>query len=343
MERRELDFAEAVREAIKQEMQRDSRIIIFGEDVGYFGGLFGCTKGLQQEFGEERVRDTPISEAAIIGTAIGAALTGLRPIAEIEFIDFIGCGMDQVFNQLAKMRYMSGGQLKLPVVIRTPCGSRYPIACGAAQHSQCLEAWFIHTPGLKVVIPSTPYDAKGLLISSIRDDDPVLFIEHKFQYYARRQPWIRERYPKLIEYVPQEPYTIPLGKADVKRDGEDVTVIATMMMVHKSLRVSEALEKEGISVEVIDPRTLVPLDKDTIIKSVKKTGRVIIITEENLTGSVASEILSIIVENAFDYLDAPIKRVCAPDVPIPYSPVLEREVIPQEEDIEIAIKQMVGV
>lgn len=342
MAARELDFAEAIREAIEEEMRRDSSVFVFGEDVGRYGGLFGCTKGLQEKFGEERVRDTPISEAAIIGVAVGAALTGMRPIAEIEFIDFIGCCMDQICNQLAKARYMFGGVFKLPVVVRTPTGSRYPVASGAAQHSQSLEAWFMHTPGLKVVTPSTPYDAKGLLISSIRDDNPVLFVEHKLLYYVRRMPYLRERYPTLIGEVPSGPYTLPLGKADVKRKGSDVTVVATMMMVHRSLKVADALEKEGIDVEVVDPRSLVPLDKETIVNSVKKTGRVVIVSEDNLTGGVAAEILSVIHEEAFDYLDAPIKRVSAPDVPIPYSPVLEGKVIPQEDDIARAIKGIVG-
>jgi len=323
-------------------MTRDETVIVLGEDVGLFGGLFGCTKGLQEEFGKERVRDTPISEAAIVGAAIGAAMTGMRPVAEIEFMDFIGCAMDQIFNQLAKIHYMFGGSLKVPAVVRVPCGSRYPIASGAAQHSQSLESWFMHTPGIKVVTPSTPYDAKGLLISAIRDDDPVLFIEHKLLYYARRVRRLREQFPSLIGSVPKEAYVIPFGKADIKRIGEDVTVVATMMMIHKAIRAAEELTKVGISVEIVDPRTLVPFDKETIVDSVRKTGRVVIVSEDCKTAGVATEIMSIIMEEAFDYLDAPIRRVSALDVPIPYSPALEGLVIPQEQNIVNAIKEVAG-
>jgi pyruvate/2-oxoglutarate/acetoin dehydrogenase E1 component len=339
-ESRQLDFAEAIRETIRQEMKRDKTVFVLGEDVGKFGGIFGCTKGLQEEFGEDRIRDTPISETAIIGAAVGAAITGMHPIAELEFMDFIGCGMDQVFNQMAKIRYMFGGSMNVPVVLRTPCGSRYPVACGAAQHSQSLEAWFIHVPGLKVAVPSTPYDAKGLLTSAIRGQDPVLFVEHKLLYYAKRMPKLREPYPGLIGNVPEEPYTIPFGKADIKRTGDDITLIATMMMVHKALRVAEDLSKMGISVEVVDPRTLVPLDKETIINSVKKTGRVVVASEDAKTGGVAAEIATIIMEEAFDYLDAPVRRVSAMDVPIPYAPALESTVVPQERHIREAVLQL---
>ena len=342
MTKRLLDFADAIREALRQEMLRDGTVILLGEDVGRFGGIFACTKGLQEEFGEERVRDTPISEAAIIGAAIGAAVTGMRPVAEIEFMDFIGCAMDQVFNQLAKIRYMFGGCLKLPVVVRVPCGSRYPVACGAAQHSQSLEAWFMHVPGLKVVTPSTPYDAKGLLITAIRDDNPVLFIEHKLLYYARRVSRLRELYPGFLCSVPEEEYEIPFGKADIKREGKDVTVVATMMTVHKSLRAADELDKEGVSVEVVDPRTLVPLDKKTIVDSVRKTGRAVVVSEDCKTAGVAAEISSMIMEEAFDYLDAPVMRISAPDVPIPYSPELERIVIPQENDIVNVVREIIA-
>ena len=341
-ENRQLDFAEAIREAIRQEMKRDKTVFVLGEDVGKFGGIFGCTKGLQEEFGEERIRDTPISETAIIGAAVGAAVTGMHPIAELEFMDFIGCGMDQVFNQMAKIRYMFGGSMNVPVVLRTPCGSRYPVACGAAHHSQSLEAWFIHTPGLKVAVPSTPYDAKGLLISAIRGRDPVLFVEHKLLYYAKRMPKLREPYPGLIAHVPEEPYEIPFGKADIKRSGDDITLIATMMMVHKSLRVAEELANTGVSIEVIDPRTLVPFDKETIIDSVKKTGRVVIASEDAKTGGVAAEIATIIMEEAFDYLDAPVRRVSAMDVPVPYAPVLESTVVPQERHVKEAVLELAG-
>jgi len=337
-----MDFADAIREALWQEMARDETVIVLGEDVGLFGGLFGCTKGLQEEFGKERVRDTPISEAAIIGAAIGAAMTGMRPVAEIEFMDFIGCAMDQIFNQLAKIHYMFGGSLEVPAVVRVPCGSRYPVASGAAQHSQSLEAWFMHTPGIKIVTPSTPYDAKGLLISAIRANDPVLFIEHKLLYYARRVRRLREQFPSLIGSVPEEAYVIPFGKADIKRRGKDVTVVATMMMIHKTIKAAKELDKVGISVEIVDPRTLVPFDKETVVDSVKKTGRVVVVSEDCKTAGVAAEITSIIMEEAFDYLDAPIKRVSALDVPIPYSPALEGVVIPQEQKIVKAIKEVVS-
>ncbi len=340
-EARELDFAEAIREAIRLEMLRDKTVFLLGEDVGKFGGIFGCTKGLQEEFGEERVRDTPISETAIIGAAVGAAVTGMHPIAELEFMDFIGCGMDQVFNQMAKIRYMFGGSMKVPVVLRTPCGSRYPIACGAAHHSQSLEAWFMHVPGLKVATPSTPYDAKGLLIAAIRGEDPVLFVEHKLLYYAKRMPRLREPYPGLIAKVPEEPYTIPFGKADIKRPGKDLTLVATMMMIHKALRVAEDLSKKGIDIEVVDPRTLVPLDKQAIVDSVRKTGKVIVASEDSKTGGVAAEIATMIMEEAFDYLDAPVRRVSALDVPIPYAPVLESTVVPQEKHITEAVLELV--
>jgi pyruvate/2-oxoglutarate/acetoin dehydrogenase E1 component len=251
--------------------------------------------------------------------------------------------MDQIFNQLAKIRYMFGGSMKVPVVIRTPCGSRYPVACGAAQHSQSLEAWFMHVPGLKVVTPSTPYDAKGLLITAIRDDDPVLFIEHKLLYYARRMPTLRDTYPSMVCHVPEEEYTIPLGKAEVKKAGEDVTVVATMMMVHKALNAAKELAKQGISIEIIDPRTLVPLDKRIIIDSVRKTGRAVVVSEDCKTCGVAAEIASVIMEEAFDLLEAPIKRVSALDVPIPYSPVLEAVAIPSEQNIIEAVKEVVSI
>jgi pyruvate/2-oxoglutarate/acetoin dehydrogenase E1 component len=337
---RQLDFAEAIREAIRQEMLRDKTVFVMGEDVGKFGGIFGCTKGLQEEFGEQRIRDTPISETAIIGAAVGAAVTGMHPIAELEFMDFIGCAMDQVFNQMAKIRYMFGGSMNVPVVLRTPSGSRYPVACGAAHHSQSLEAWFMHVPGLKVAVPSTPFDAKGLLVSAIRGQDPVLFVEHKLLYYAKRMPKLREPYPSLIGEVPEEPYEIPFGEADIKRSGEDVTLVATMMMVHKALRVAEDLSKTGISVEVVDPRTLVPMDKETIVNSVKKTGRVVVASEDAKTGGVAAEIATIIMEEAFDYLDAPVRRVCGMDLPIPYAPILESTVVPQERHIREAVLEL---
>ena len=340
---RMVDFATAINEALRQGMIRDENVVVFGEDVGYFGGLFNCTKNLQKEFGESRVRDTPISEGAIIGAAIGAALGGLRPVAELQFIDFVGCNgaMDQIFNQLAKMRYMFGGSVKVPVVVRAPCGSRHPIASGAAQHSQSLESWFMHVPGLTVATPSTPYDAKGLLTTALRGNDPVFFIEHKLLYYAQRMPSLREKYPTLLCDVPETEYTVPFGQANVMKTGRDVTVIATMMMVHRSIRAAEELGKKGIDVEIIDPRTLVPLDKRTIIESVKKTGRAVIASEDCKTAGVGAEISSIIMEEAFDYLDAPVRRVSGLDVPMPYSPVLEGAAIPQEKDIIEAVQNTV--
>lgn len=343
MSERILEFSEAIREAIEQEMERDKSVIIFGEDVESFagGGIFGVTKGLRKKFGD-RVRDTPMVEAAIVGAAVGAAITGMRPVAEIMFEDFVGCAMDQILNQMAKIRYMFGGRMKVPAVIRFPCGSRWPVACGAAQHSQSLEAFFTHIPGLKVVAPSMPYDAKGLMISAIRDDNPVMFLEHKLAYYARKVRTLRERYPFLLQHVPEKEYTIPIGKAEIKRKGDDVTVIATMMMVHKALNAAEELSKKEIEVEVVDPRTLVPLDKETIINSVKKTSRAVVVSEETKTASTAAEIVSIIMEEAFDFLDAPVKRVCTPDVPIPYSTVLEGAVIPQESDIVKAVESIVS-
>ena len=341
---RALDFSAAINETLRQEMARDKNIVVFGEDVGYFGGLFGCTKNLQQEFGESRVRDTPISEGAIIGAAVGAALGGLRPVAEIQFIDFIGCNgaMDQIFNQMGKMRYMFGGSVCVPAVVRAPCGSRYPIAAGAAQHSQNLEAWFMHVPGLKVATPSNPYDAKGLLTTALRDYDPVFFVEHKLLYYAQRMPSLREKYPTLICDVPEASYTIPFGQANIVRKGGDVTAVATMMMVHKCIKAAEELSKLGIELEIVDPRTLVPLDKQTIVNSVKKTGRVVIVSEDCKTGGVAAEIAATIVEEAFDYLDSPLRRVSGLDVPIPYSPSLERAAIPQEEHIIDAVRGTIG-
>jgi pyruvate/2-oxoglutarate/acetoin dehydrogenase E1 component len=337
---RELDLAEAIREALDEEMARDDSVIVFGEDVGAPGGVFGCTRGLQQKYGRGRVRDTPISEAAIVGAGIGAALTGMRPVVEIEFVDFIDLAMDQICNQLAKMHYMFGGKFTLPIVIRASCGSRHPVASGAAQHSQSLEAWFIHTPGLKVAVPSTPSDAKGLLKTAIRDNNPTLFFEHKLMYYAKRLKRLRDEYNTIAGMVPTAEYTIPFGKADVKRPGKDVTIIATMMMVHKALKAAGELSEAGIEVEIVDPRTLVPLDKNAILASVKKTGRAVVVSEDTKTGGVAAELSSIISEEAFYDLDAPVKRVSALDTPIPYSSVLESKVIPQPEDIVRAVKSL---
>ncbi len=323
---RKLTMRAAINEALRQEMRRDPNVYVIGEDVGVFGGCFGVTAGLIDEFGPERVVDTPITESALVGNALGAAATGLRPVAEIMFMDFVGVTMDQIYNQAAKMRYMFGGKAKIPMVIRAACGAG---GSAAAQHSQSLEAWFMHVPGLKVVAPSTAYDAKGLLISSIRDDNPVIFVEHKFIY-------------DLEGEVPEDIYTVPLGKADVKRQGSDVTIIATMAMVHRALEAAEELSKEGISVEVVDPRTLQPLDGETIIESVKKTHKVVIVHEAVKFAGPGAEIAAMIAEEAFDYLDAPIKRVAAPFTPVPFSPVLEQEYIPSKEKIIAAVKEAVA-
>ena len=323
---RKITYAEAIREALRQEMRRDENIFLIGEDIGIYGGAFGVTYGLINEFGEERVRDTPISELAIVGTSLGAAITGMRPIAEIMFMDFTTLAMEQIVNQAAKMKYMFGGKAKIPMVIRTPAGSG---TGAAAQHSQSLEAWFTHVPGLKVVMPSTPYDAKGLLISSIRDDNPVIFIEHKLLY-------------KISGEVPEEEYEISLGVADIKREGEDLTIIATSIMIQRAISASKELKKEGISIEILDPRTLKPYDKKTIIESIKKTGKVIIVHEACKTSGFGAEIAAMISESeSFDYLDAPIKRLGGLDIPIPYNRNLERYAVPQTEDIINATKELI--
>jgi len=321
-----MNFAQALTDAHKIEMERDPSIYVAGEDVGVYGGIFGVTAGLLDQFGEKRVRDTPITESAIIGTAVGAAAGGLRPVIELMFVDFIGVSMDQLYNQAAKIKYMFGGKAEIPMVLRATCGAGIG---AAAQHSQCLEAWFMHIPGLKVVMPSTPYDAKGLLISSIQDNNPVVFLEHKMLYGVEGD-------------VPEGTYSIPLGKADIKREGEDVTVVATARMVHFALSAAEKLSAEGISIEVVDPRTLSPLDEDTILESVKKTHRLVIVHEEVKFAGSGAEIAAIVAEKAFDDLDAPILRVAAPFTPVPFSPPLEEEFIPSEEKIIDAVKTVTG-
>jgi pyruvate/2-oxoglutarate/acetoin dehydrogenase E1 component len=324
---REMTYAEAIREALSQEMTRDDSVFLMGEDVGIYGGAFGVSYGLIDEFGEERVRDTPISEAAIVGTATGAALVGMRPVAEIMFMDFTTIAMDQLVNQAAKIRFMFGGKAKVPMVLRTAAGSG---TGAAAHHSQSLEAWLVHVPGLKVVMPSTPYDVKGLLLASIRDDNPVVFVEHKLLY-------------KVKGPVPEEGYTIPLGVADVKRQGKDVTIVATSIMVHRALEAAETLAQEGIEAEVVDPRTLKPFDDETVTTSVIKTGRVLIVHEACKTGGVGAEIAARITESeAFDYLDAPIKRLAGLDIPVPYNRMLERHMVPQVESIVDAVKELMS-
>jgi len=324
---REVTIRDALREALREEMQRNSSVFLLGEDIGrYWGGAFGVTKGLAEEFGDERVRDTPISENAIIGVAVGAAITGMRPVAEIMFGDLTALAVDQICNQAAKIRYMFGGQVSVPCVIRTPFGAGVNIA---SHHSQSLEAWFMHTPGLQVAVPSTPYDAKGLLKTAIRGNNPVFFVEHKLLYPIKGM-------------IPDEDYTAPFGVADVKREGKDVTIVATLYMVHKALAAAEQLNKESISAEVLDPRTLVPLDKKAIVKSVRKTGRLVIVSEDCKTAGVSAEIAAIVAEEALDYLDAPIKRVAEPDTPIPFSPSMEQFVIPNENSITQAVRSMIS-
>ncbi len=323
---KEISYRDALNEALREEMLRDKTVFLLGEDIGrYWEGAFKVTKGLAQEFGDERVRDTPISESAIIGAAVGAAITGMRPVAEIMFGDLTALAMDQIANQAAKIHYMFGGQAKAPLVIRTPFGAGVNIA---AHHSQSLEAWFMHVPGLFVAVPSDPYDAKGLLKTAIRGDNPVMFCEHKLLYPVKG-------------LIPEEDYTIPFGVADVKREGKDVTIVATMFMVHTALEAAKTLEKEGINSEVVDPRTLAPLDKRAIVNSVKKTGRLIVVSEDCKTAGVTAEIAAVAAEEAIDYLDAPIKRIAAMDAPIPFSPPLEKYVIPNEKNIIKAVKEII--
>jgi len=336
---RHMTLSEAIREALREEMLRDETVFLIGEDIGVehgFGGPFGVTKGLAEEFGHERIRDTPISESAIIGVAIGAAMMGMRPVAEVQYGDFIFCAMDQVVNQAAKLRYMSGGQVKLPLVIRIPTG-----ATGrGAQHAQSLEAFFIHAPGLKVVAPSTPYDAKGLLKTAIRDDNPVIFFEHKLLYGSKGYRSEKGGL-ELASAVPEGEYLIPLGVADVKRKGDDVTMVAKLLMVHRSLAAAEKLQEEGISAEIIDPRTLVPFDKEMVVNSVKRTGRLVIVEEDTRIGGWGAEVSAVVAEEAMDHLDAPIKRVSAFDTPIPASPPLESYVIPSEQRIIETVREIV--
>lgn len=325
---RKITYKQAINEALDEELHRDPMVFIMGEDVGeHWGGPLGEFKGLFEKYGPARIKDTPISETAILGSAIGAAATGMRPVAQIMFADFLGVPMDEILNQLTKIRYMFGGKAKLPVTITSYCGAGYSFA---AQHSKCLEGLLMSIPGLKIVSPSTPYDAKGLLKSAIRDDNPVIYFQRTALMLS-----------SLTFDVPENEYTIPLGKADVKREGSDVTVVAIGAMVSRALNAAEMLKEKGISIEVIDPRTVVPLDKQAIIDSVKKTNRIVIMDEEPKTGSVASEIAAIVAEEAFNYLDAPIKRVCAPDTPIPYSSILEKFWMPDEENLIEAINEII--
>jgi len=321
---RHITYREAIREALREEMKRDPSVFLIGEDIGLYGGVYAVTKGLLAEFGEKRVLDTPISEAVIVGAAAGAAVVGTRPVAEVMYVDFMTFCMDQIVNQAAKMRYMFGGKIKVPLVIRTQGGAG--TFC-AAQHSESLESWFIHVPGLMVVMPSTPYDAKGLLKSAIREDNVVIFIEHTLLYNTKGD-------------VPEEEYLIPLGSAEKKREGTDVTIIAYSRMVLTALEAADELAKEGISAEVVDLRSLSPLDMDTVIASVKKTGRVAICEADCKTGGMGAEIMAQITERAFDFLDAPPVRIAGKDTPIPYSPVLEGKAVPGKDDIVRAVREL---
>jgi pyruvate/2-oxoglutarate/acetoin dehydrogenase E1 component len=330
---RKITYKDAVNEAIAQEMERDSSVIVMGEDnvggsgspgaMDAWGGVLGVTKGLYGKFGD-RIMDTPISESAFIGAAVGAAACGMRPVAELMFVDFMGVCFDSMLNQAAKFRYMFGGKAETPVVIRTMYGAGFQ---AAAQHSQCLYSLFAHIPGLKVVIPSTPYDVKGLLIQAIRDNDPVIFFEHKALYGMKGE-------------VPEEPYTIPFGKANIVREGKDITIVAIGRMVHMATQAAAALAKDGIEAEIIDPRTISPLDEDTILKSVEKTGKLVVVDESHQRCSMAADISAVVAQGAFNALTAPIKLVTAPHVPVPFNGALEKLYIPDAAKIEAAARSI---
>ncbi len=330
-----MTIAEALRQAIREEMQRDERVFCIGEDIGIeggFGGAFTVTLGLSQEFGHDRILDAPISETAIAGIAIGAAVAGMRPIADVQYGDFLFCMMDQLANQAAKLRYMSGGTLSVPMVMRAPIGA----TARGAQHAQSLEAFFTHIPGLKVIAPATAYDAKGLLKSAVRDDNPVLVFEHKLLYGSKGARSEKGALSPIGD-VPEGDYLVPIGKGLIRRPGKDVTIVANLLMLYRALSAAETLSSQGIEAEVIDPRTLVPLDKQLILGSVRKTGRLVIVEEDNLTNGWGAEIAAIVADEDFIWLDAPIKRVAAPDVPPPFAPVLEREYVPSEQKIVEAV------
>ena len=322
----EVTYLEAISQAIREEMRRDEAVFLLGEDVGIYGGAFKVSAGFLQEFGPERVIDTPMSEAAIIGSAVGAALMGMRPIAEMQFIDFIASGFDQIINMASKMYWRAG--MPVPMVIRGPSGGGTK---GGPFHSASPEAWFFHTPGIKVVVPATAYDAKGLLKAAIRDNNPVLYLEHKLLY----------RMPELREELPEEDYIVPLGKAVIRREGEDMTILTYGAMVHRSLRAAQTLEQEDdLEVEVLDLRSLTPLDRESILESVKRTNKVLIVHEDTLTGGIGAELAAILAEDLFEYLDGPITRVTAPDVPFPYAPPLEDAYLPGEEKILAAARKL---
>jgi acetoin:2,6-dichlorophenolindophenol oxidoreductase subunit beta len=322
----EVTYREAVRDAMSEAMRRDDDVFIMGEDIAEMGGSMGVTQGMLEEFGPERVRNTPISEMAIVGAGVGAAIAGMRPIVEIMYQDFTTLAMEQLVSQAAKHRYMSGGQIKVPLTVRTQGGAGWS---PGAQHAQQLEAWFVHVPGLKVVFPSTPDDVRGLLWTSIYDDNPIIFFEHRTLYGIKGE-------------VPDEIDGIELGKARIHREGEDVTVVATGRLVHEALAAAEEAEQEGISVEVVDPRTLLPLDEGTIVASVEKTNRCVVAHEAVVRMGFGAEVVAVVQEKAFDYLDAPIERVGAKFVPIPFAPVMEEFVIPHKADVLAAVKRTVG-
>jgi len=337
---RKINFITAIREAHMEEMSRDESVIILGEDVAGTGGPFGCTKGILEKFGENRAFDTPLSECAIIGAAIGVAAFGFRPVAEIMFMDFVMAGgaMGLIVNQMAKLPFLGDFQIKLPIVVRMPIGTRYPVISMGAHHAQSWETWFMHVPGLKVVAPSNPYEAKGLLKTAIRDDNPVMFLEPKVMYFSASK---RLKEYQIDSEVPDDDYTIPFGEANIVREGKDITVVATMMMLQKVLRVLNDLDKEGISVELIDPRTLVPFDEQTIIKSVEKTRKLLVVSEDCITAGVASDICARIAEIDYGY---PIKvsRLSGKDIPMLYSPAYENYIIPNEDDIKSKIVGVLG-
>ena len=338
VEGRKLTIVEALREALREEMRRDEHVILLGEDIGVeggFGGAFTVTLGLEKEFGHDRVIDTPISEAAIAGVAAGAAMGGLLPVADVQYGDFLFLAMDQLANQAAKLRYMSGGKLTVPMVFRAPVGA----TTRGAQHGQSLEAFFVHVPGLKVVCPSNPYDAKGLLKSAIRDPNPVIFFEHKLLYGSkgsRKEAGGME----LLGFVPDEEYLVPIGEAKLVREGRDVTIVANLLMVHKSIQAAKILEESGIDAEVIDVRTLAPLDNASIFRSVEKTGKLVLVEEGNITGGWSAEVAARVADTCIGYLDAPIRRVAAPDTPVPFAPVMENYYIPSVDRIVAAVREV---
>lgn len=332
---RELTIVQALREAIREEMDRDNDVFLLGEDIG-IGGSFLFTLGLLEEYGKERVINTPISEAGFVGLAIGAAIQGMRPIIDFQYGDFLFTAFDQIVQQATKLRYMSGGQVKIPLVFQMPTGA----SGRGSQHANTMESFFFHIPGIKIITPATPYDAKGLFKTAVRDDNPVLFCVHKHLYGSKGRPLVQSAASQ--GYVPEEEYLIPMGQGLIKQEGSDITVVANSLMLHRVLNVAAALQGEGIHVEVIDPRTLVPFDTEIVLNSVKKTSRLMIVEEGNERGGWGAQLAADVAGQAIGYLDAPIRRVASPDVPVPFSPVLEKAVIPDEARIRQAILDLLG-